>query len=291
MAGIKWGARRALVMVCVAALLVTVGSRAGRAGAATASGCPSVGTAWARPGPFAVTVGSSGAGHTIYRPAALGSQGCARHPVIIWGNGTGGSPAVYGPFLRHLASHGFIVMAADTSWSGSGREMLQGITYLARADADAASPFAGKVDLAHVGASGHSQGGGGAIAAGADPRVTVTVPIQPGPQGLIGALHGPMLILGGTADVIVVPALLVEPRYRQATRIVAEYGLLKGANHFTTLGDAGGFRGPVTAWFRAHLMGDAAARAEFYGPACGQCASPAWARFERNAPARATPVG
>lgn len=38
--------------------------------------------------------------------------------------------------------------------------------------------FKGAVDVAHVGASGHSQGGTGAIMAGHDPRVVATVPIQ-----------------------------------------------------------------------------------------------------------------
>jgi hypothetical protein len=47
-----------------------------------------------------------------------------------------------------------------------------------------------------------------------------------------------------------------------------------------------GMHGPTVAWFRYQLMGDAAARAQFY-PAgtCGLCGDEAWNRFRhKNSP-------
>ncbi|WP_158888535.1 chlorophyllase/cutinase-like alpha/beta fold protein [Amycolatopsis anabasis] len=254
--------------------------------AAAATGFPPVGGRWAEPGPFPVAVEALDADHTVYRPATLGQNGL-RHPVIVWGNGTFATPPVYDGLLRHWASHGFIVAAANTAWSGSGQEMLAGATALAWENDLEGSPYFRKVDLAHIGASGHSQGGGGTIAAGADPRITTTVPIQPGPQGSVKALRGPMFILAGQRDLIVFPPLLVIPRYRQATQIPAIYGELAGATHGTPTGDGGGYRGATTAWFRFWLMGDQQARGEFFGPACRLCDDPAWSSFQRNPRAEA----
>jgi len=67
------------------------------------------------------------------------------------------------------------------------------------------------------------------------------------------------------------------------------FGELGGASHATPAGGGGGFRGPLTAWFRFHLMGDEQARGEFFGTGCGYCTSAAWSDFQRNARALAVP--
>ncbi len=240
---------------------------------------------WSEPGPFAVTVEALDSTHTVYRPSRL-----EKHPVILWGNGTGANPKIYDGLLRHLASHGFVVAAADTPNAGSGKEMLAGATTLIAENSRPGSRYEGKIDTAHIGATGHSQGGGGAIAAGADPRVTTTIPIEPGPQGSATALKGPSFFLGGQLDTIVIPALLVIPRYRLADQVPAIYGELAGATHFTPVGDGGGFRGAITAWFRFWLSGDERARAEFFGASCGLCRDGAWSDVRRNAKALAVPA-
>src|SRR4051812_19225649 len=130
------------VVLAVVVLLVGVAP----AGAATADGCPSVAGNWAAAGPFAVTTQQSGAGHTIYRPAALGTLGCTTHPVVLWGNGTGASPSNYDALLRHWASHGFIVAAADTRNAYSGQEMVAGLDWLVAQNGTAGSGLPRKGD-------------------------------------------------------------------------------------------------------------------------------------------------
>jgi hypothetical protein len=258
--------------------------------AATATGFPSVDGNFSQPGPFPVTVEPGDAAHTIYRPTTLGAGGL-RHPVILWGNGTGGSPLDYDALLRHWASHGFVVAAANTPSAGSGQAILDGATFLINENGRPDSPYFQKIDVDHIGATGHSQGGGGAIVAGADARVDTVIPIQPGPQGSIPALRGPMFILAGQNDTVVPPRLLVLPRYNRAGHIPAVYGELAGADHLVTVGDGGGFRGMTTAWFRFWLMGDEQARGEFFGPTatCGICTDTAWSDVRRNAMALAIP--
>lgn len=257
--------------------------------ASASSACPSVGQSWAQTGPFAVAETPSGAGHTLFHPATLG--GCGVHPLILWGNGSGAKPATYAGLLRHLASHGFIVVAADMGAAGSGEEMLAGLDHLAAEHHRPGSAFHGRVALDRVGSTGHSQGGAGAIVTGADPRVDTVAPIQPGPFGEHRDLHGPVFYLAGQADLVVSPLLLVHPRYRESGHVPAVYGELARAGHTEPTGDGGGFRGPVTAWFRFHLLGDERARPMFFGASCTYCAAPEWSRFERNAKAWAVGAG
>ncbi|MEU3621856.1 acetylxylan esterase [Amycolatopsis coloradensis] len=275
------GRLRARTLIAGMVVLATVGITP----TATATATTGIADQWSKPGPFEVTVEALDDTHTVYRPSRL-----EKHPVILWGNGTGANPGIYDGLLRHLASHGFVVAATDTPNAGSGKEILAGATTLIAENSRPGSRYQGKIDTAHIGATGHSQGGGGAIAAGADPRVTTTIPIEPGPQGSATALKGPSFFLGGQFDIIVVPALLVIPRYRLATQVPAIYGELAGATHFTPTGDGGGFRGAVTAWFRFWLSGDERARAEFFGPSCGLCRDGAWSDVQRNAKALAVPA-
>jgi hypothetical protein len=139
-------------------------------------GIPSVGSRFAQRGPYRVTVARE-ATHTYYSPTTLGAAG-VRHPVIPWGNGTNTSPAIYDALLRHLASHGFIVAAANMA-GASGEAILAGLDNLSRYNNQAGHRFYGVVDTSWVGTTGHSMGGGGAITAGNDARVNTVFPIEP----------------------------------------------------------------------------------------------------------------
>jgi predicted dienelactone hydrolase len=166
--------------------------------------------AYDAPGPNKTVTEAGGEACTIVRPEALG-QGGARHPVVLWGNGTGQRPAGYRAILENLASWGFIAAAANTTNAGTGVEVLSCLDWLTAENSRQGSPYQGKVDTTKVGTSGHSQGGGGSIMAGRDPRVKATAPVQPytlrlgyvaGAQKL---QHGPMLMTSGGADTIARP--------------------------------------------------------------------------------------
>jgi pimeloyl-ACP methyl ester carboxylesterase len=244
---------------------------------AVLAGCwPSVGTRFAETGPFSPVSVRQDSVTTYYWPTNLGSRD-RKHPVILWGNGTFVNPTHYDAYLRHFASHGFIVAAANTTNAGTGREMLAGLDSLTAFNSDPASPFHQKVDLTRVGATGHSQGGAGAIAAGLDPRVDTVVVQEAGGNGNPA---GPVLFLAGEADTTVPPSA-VKSRY-QAEAGPAAYGNLTGASHVSPLVNGNEFRGPVTAWFRWQLMGDRNARDQFVPP-CGYCTSPAFVEYEANA--------
>lgn len=254
---------------------------------ATTVAAPAVATAdpYADPGPYAVTV-DIGPTHTIYRPTDLGA---GKHPVLIWGNGTGAVPGAYGLLLRHWASHGFVVAAANTTQANSGQEMLAGARWLIKENDRSGSVYFHHIDATKVGAAGHSQGGAGAVNAGADPLVDTTIPIQPGPLAVSSNLRGPAFFLAGQRDSIVLPWLIVVPMYNAASQVPAVYGELGGADHFEPALDGGRFRGMMTAWFRFQLMGDEQARGEFFGPSCGLCTDPAWTDVRRNAKAMQIP--
>ncbi|MFI6297089.1 acetylxylan esterase [Nonomuraea sp. NPDC050790] len=236
---------------------------------------------WAGPGPYATAV-EIGAVNTLYYPRDI-ARSTLRHPVIVWGNGTGAAPVVYRELLLRWASHGFIVSAANTPMSNLGISMRAGIDALTARHADPSSVFHGRVALDRIGAAGHSQGGAAAIVVGADPRVDTIVPIQPGPLADIDAVHGPAFLMAGQYDAIVWPAL-VRAFYHDADHIPAVYGELRGAGHITVAGDPGPFAAPTTAWFRWQLMDDAEARTVFTGQDCGICADRrTWSDVRRNA--------
>ena len=252
----------------------------GNSGTGGGSGFPPV-TDFAAPGPFQTTSAPEGPDCTIFRPVTLGDGGL-RHPIVVWGNGTFANPTIYAPALTHWASHGFIVAAANTSNAGTSEQMKACLDYVIAENARAGSPYQGKVEPGRVGTSGHSQGGGGSIMLGRDSRVTVTAPLQPYTLGLghdpssQSSQSGAMFLMSGSADNIAAPGPNQEPVFDNAN-VPVFWGTLAGADHIgSATGNISGYRGPSTAWFRLHLMGDESARPMFYGQACGLCSDGAW---------------
>ena len=209
---------------------------------------------------------------SLFAPDPPG-QGGSLHPVITWGNGTFGHPEDYFEFLDHLASHGFVVVASNSGFTGSGDEMIEGVDWILSLNEDPGSPFFGTIDADAVGATGHSQGGQGTVNAGSDPRVVCTAPIEGGWSNVTG-LHGPMFAVAGENDTIVPARTIANGIFREA-EVPSILGVLNGATHFEALGDAGRFRGYVTAWFATCLMQDPFARDAFAG-ACSLCQNPDW---------------
>jgi hypothetical protein len=236
------------------------------------------------PGPFAVVhetnTGPNGA-YDIFRPTTLASDK-RRHPVISWANGTLFDIPDYQKLLEHWASHGFVVIAAQTNSTAGGGTHKAGIDWLLAENARAGSAYAATLDPAKIGAAGHSQGGGATIAAGSNkpgpvPLVT-TVPLMPllsfeSDKTIVARQAAPMLNINASMDDR-------DPSGAVATQIFssAKHELVQ-ATYLGVHEDAmsAAMLRPTLAWFRLQLMGDESARPLFYPAAtCGLCTDAAW---------------
>jgi hypothetical protein len=238
------------------------------------------------PGPNAVSEFQGGPDCQVFHPTDLGAK---PHSVILWGNGTRSKVPAYSPMLRQWASYGFVVAAALTNSAGSGKPLLDCLDYLTAENARAGSPLKGALDLKHIGASGHSQGGGGTIMAAHDPRITTTAPIQAYTLGLgyvKGAetqQHGSMLLLSGGADTTAVPVLNQKPVFEAANVPVIWATVIAAAHSVPATEQNGPFRPATTAWFLWQLTGDEKAAAMFKGKSCGYCTDAAWTVEKKGA--------
>ena len=267
----------------------TGGAAGGQAGGCTVGAWPTADPAVA--GPFAVTtennvgptagVGADGGPppqFTLFRPTDM-AQGGLCHPVITWGNGTGSTPSMYGVLLKHLASHGFVVIGSNSPnvSQGTPAPMLVGVDWVLQQNDDPTSVMYQHIDPTHIGATGHSQGGFATTTAGADSRIITIAP-------LCGAstqrnLHGPAWLFCGGADTTV-PCSNIQTAFNNITNQPAMLADYLTADHGSWLTFYGNTKTPVevalTAWMRVHLMGDTSLRSRFYGASCGLCQDAAW---------------
>ena len=225
---------------------------------------------------------------TIFRPSVLG-EGGRKHPVILWANGITLDPTWYRGLLRHFASHGFVVAAADTSrvgTAGNGQNVLACLQYVESQNAPGGA-YANKLNIYRVGVTGHSAGGAGVIMAGRDARITATAPVQPF-VGLVhgydpasaGQQNGPMFLSSGELDTQI-PYSHPQSVYTNAN-VPIFWGHRLGSGHNDPLFDAPSYRRPLTAWFRFNLMLDVTAGTLFYGANCQLCVTPTWVVQRKN---------
>jgi hypothetical protein len=167
----------------------------------------------------------------------------------------------------------------------------QAVDWAIARNADASSPYRGRLRADRIAFMGHSCGGMQALTASADPRTTTTVVLNSGyyrtpparPPGPLpeyrrwSELHAPTLILtGGSTDVA----------YRIA-KDSYEDGVAANLPMFLAslppLAHSGAYVEPdrewsrvVVAWLDWQLKGDRKARAQFVGERCGLCTNAAW---------------
>ena len=240
-------------------------------------------------GPFPTVEEIQGPTCTIHRPATLGESG-RRHPIVLWGNGITLGPNFYRGLLRHLASHGFVVAATDTTRNGTGgngQAVLACLDYLEAQNSTAGSVYENKLNTYRIGAAGHSAGGSAILMAGRDARIRTTVPIQ-AVQATIhgydpaapGFQNGPMFVMSGEKDTVVSPVSAQTIFANANTPTI--WAMRLNSGHNDPLFDAPNYRRPLTSWLRLHLMLDASTIGWFYGQNCVLCGSPVWVVQRKN---------
>jgi predicted dienelactone hydrolase len=230
------------------------------------------------------TDGGAPVAFTMFRPMDLAASGLC-HPVVTWGNGTGTSPSLYGVFLRHLASHGFVVIASDSPNVARGNPppMVAGVTWILEQNDDPMSPLYRRIDTAHVGATGHSQGGFATTTAGGDSHITTIAPLCG--AGQQRNLHGPAFFFCGGEDTVATCAN-IQNTFNAVMTQPAMFANYLTADHADWVTFRGTTPSPaevaVTAWMRVQLMNDTALRPWFYGEDCKLCTDPAWEILQKN---------
>jgi hypothetical protein len=262
---------------------------------------------YAADGPQAVTVALSsqccdrrGNRFDLYYPSNPAAG--APHPIITWGNGTGGVSSGAAYFLKHLASWGFVVIATRDRFTGDGLTIWDAATFLINANTDPQSIFNNKLDTAHVGAIGHSQGAAGAIRAmnASAGKITTVIPIElPGQQFCFCApndvldtasiTQGSVFFVDGSNDIPVSPPIQLQPPPAVGEQSLAAFyaavpanvpkltATLIGPSHNDITGQPGcdtaaaqpcvvgvtGYLGYPTAWMADRLGVDSSAHAAF----------------------------
>jgi hypothetical protein len=217
--------------------------------------------------------------YSLYRPVTL-EEG-RKYPLITWGNGTCAKPEGYGALLRHVASHGFFVVAANSRQVGQNSPMTKALDWAEAANKDASSPYFGKIDVDKFGAMGHSQGGGATVTAANDRRIKTVIIWNGGTTA-----SKPFLAVSGDRDLA--GAISGFKRGTSAApkgaylwyHMVPGTGALDG--HLTLMVEPERVIGPAAAWFRYILQDDPVSRAWFVGADCKLCKTPDQFEFGQN---------
>ena len=225
-----------------------------------------------------------------YYPADLEESG-EKWPAVVFVNGTGVFASKYPALFRHLASWGFIVLGSEDPSTFSGDSTDAALAWLLEEKDNPDSLFYQKVDTAHIGLSGHSQGGVGVFnAVSGQPhggRYTCAVSLSPTQEDWAAALKIPYdpsgtaipaLVLAGTENDVITPEEL-ELLYGKlgGPRAMA---LRTGTGHGEMLYSGDGY---VTAWLMYWLKGDREAGAAFFGEDAELLQNPGWQNARASA--------
>jgi len=177
-------------------------------------------------------------------------------PAVVYGHGMGATPAVYRSTFRHLASHGFYVVAPNPANLFDGNDQAWAVRWLAAQNATEDAELAGGVGKIAI--SGHSMGGQGTCAAGnqVGDLVSALAPSYAA-SSTRPAIDAPVFAMAGTAD-MTTPASsirrIIHDGNRQSPKVFAN---LQGSGHLEPC-DTGPrrFRRYLTAFFAYALKGD-----------------------------------
>ena len=212
--------------------------------------------------------------YTIFRPACM--KDGEKYPVITWANGTCGLTHGYALLLGTVASHGFVVVASNSTWTNTAPTntvQLRALDYADALNADSSSVFYNKLDMDKIGAMGHSQGAAATANADNDPRVKAAIYWNTGTSG-----EKPFLNVSGDRDVGARPLSTVKSGTEAATQPGAwvwyHQVLETGGNstgHLVLMEQPDRVWELAVSWWKWQLNGDQTAKNMFVGDNCGLC--------------------
>jgi len=208
-----------------------------------------------------------------------------KHPIVAWGPGLGAYPEAYRTYLEHLASHGFVTLAYNTT--ADGPALTSAIDWLIAENEREGSDLYGKLDPDRVAAGGHSAGSLGTYQMADDPRLKTTLHMSGGsmsPTIDVPKLRNPALMVCGDAALDVATPMC-ETDFEMA-KVPVFYGMIEGAEH-PDLNDAEAilnvagtepndpvkllFIKATVGWLRWQLADDVTMKPLFVGSDCGLC--------------------
>lgn len=212
--------------------------------------------------------------YTIFRPACMHDG--EKFPVITWGNGTCGQTGGYASMLANVASHGFVVVAANSRWTNSDEKpMLKALDLAKAVNEDPTHVLYQRLDLDKVGAMGHSQGSGATAAAASDPRIDSLILWN---GGTAGSNLKPFLAVSGDRDIGDPTVAGLRDGVAAATQpgawLFYHQVPVTGGNftgHLTLMMQPERVIEPAVAWWKYMLKGDQEAKKTFIGTDCGLC--------------------
>ncbi len=215
---------------------------------------------------------ADGLTYRISHPRDLGRDGFT-HPILVWGNGSNATPALYNGVFRQLASWGFVIIGSSDKQQADGHSMLAALNWMLAANLDPAGTFFGVLNPTEIGVLGHSQGAGGAVNAAnhsgglVDTAVPINLPdrryVERKGAFSVADLPTPTLFLGGGTDGLISTPGGLRSYYQRVPR--AALGILRGADHLAIQRTGGGYLGYLTAWMMWQLQHDAYAGSAFIG--------------------------
>lgn len=223
--------------------------------------------------------------YTVFEPACM--KAGETYPVITWGNGTCGQVLGYAPLLAKLASHGYVVIAANSRFTDGGNdEMLKALDFAKAENANPSSKLYQKLDLEKVGAMGHSQGAAATLHAASDPRIKAVISWNGGTT----PAAKPFLAVSGDRDIGDPTAADFAAAVNGATQpgawLFYHQVLETGGNftgHLTLMQQPERVADATIAWWDAMLKADAQAKKMFVGADCGLCDAKAEYEYGQHA--------
>jgi hypothetical protein len=190
--------------------------------------------------------------------------------------------------LQHLASHGFLVVAAEAS-SAEGAEALAALAWILAENTRAGSTYFGKLDTSKVAAAGHGLGSIATFAAAGDPRLTTTLHLSGATNKAIGSGYTPSeQLTHPTAFFCDAGGGNIFRTGDAEASCQADFDRAQVPVFFATVGGPEQFNlpmgvaGAMVGWLRWQLLGDAAHKPMFAGQSCTLCTRPSWSVQQRG---------